>query len=252
MIYLIKIAYTIVFPPGIIILLLLAIALWLKQKKEYLGTLLVGLAALLLGVSSMPYFGNTLLNSIERRYTPPAQVSGDVLVLLTGGATLDNPDPLTKGEGYLTGNTAARVLTVAELYRSTKLPILLSGGQVFRDTGNESQIAKRHLLALGVPESSISMDDKSRNTEENAMNTQAILSEKGWKAPILITSAFHMARSVKQFQKLKIDVIPYPTDFISQQKQYFSISKFIPSSSGLSTTTIALKEFLGLFAARNN
>lgn len=251
MIYLIKIAYTFLLPPGIIILFLLSIALWLQLKKEYLGTLLVGLAALLLCISAMPYFGNTLLNAIERRYTPPIKVTGDVLVMLTGGATLDTSDPLTKGNGYLTGSTASRVLTVAELFRSTKLPILLSGGQVFSDSGNESQIAKRHLIALGVPESSIYLDDTSRNTEENALKTQAILNEKGWKHPILITSAFHMARSVKQFQKLKIDLVPYPTDYISQQNQQLSVSKFIPSSSGLSNTSIALKEFLGLLAARN-
>ncbi|UKS24366.1 YdcF family protein [Paenibacillus sp. HWE-109] len=251
MLYLIKIAYTLIFPPGIIILLLLCIAIWLQQKKEYISTLLVGLAAVLLAVCSMPSFSNALLNSIESRYSPPAQVSGDVLVMLTGGATLDTADPLTHGEGYLTANTAARVLTVAELYRSTKLPILLSGGQVFSDTGNESQIAKRHLLALGIPETAIYMDDTSRNTEENAQHTLALLTKNGWKQPVLITSAFHMARSVKQFQKLKMAVIPYPTDYISQQKQELTFSKFVPSSSGLAVTGIALKEFLGLFAARN-
>ncbi|MBP1963693.1 YdcF family protein [Paenibacillus aceris] len=251
MIYLIKIVYTLLLPPGIVILLLLSIALWLQQKKEYVGTLLIGLATLLLCVCAMPYFGNALLNSIERRYAPPEQVTGDVLVMLTGGATLGMPDPLTKGEGYLTGNTAARVLTVAELYRNTKLPILLSGGQVFEDSGNESQIAKRHLIALGVPEASIYLDDTSRNTEENALHTQAMLTEKGWQHPVLITSAFHMARSVKQFQKLKVDIVPYPTDYLSQQKQVLSISKFVPSASGLSNTSIALKEYLGLLAAKN-
>ncbi|MBA2944073.1 YdcF family protein [Paenibacillus sp. CGMCC 1.16610] len=251
MLYLIKIAYTLLFPPGIVILLLFCIALWLQQKKEYIGTLLIGLAVLLLYVCSMPYFSNELLNSIERRYTPPAQVSGDVIVMLTGGATLDTPDPLTKGEGYLTGNTAARVLTIAELYRSTKLPILLSGGQVFTDSGNESQISKRHLIALGVPEASIFLDDTSRNTEENALHTQAMLTANGWQHPILVTSAFHMARSVKQFQKLKVDVTPYPTDYISQGQQALGISKFIPSASGLSNTSIALKEYLGLLAAKN-
>ncbi|NQX68010.1 YdcF family protein [Paenibacillus alba] len=251
MIYLIKIAYTLLFPPGIIILLLLCIAIWLKQKSEYFSALLVGLAAMILCVSAMPAFSNALLQSIENRYTPPERVAGDVLVMLTGGATLDTPDPLTHGSGYLTATTAARVLTVAELYQSTKLPILLSGGQVFSDSGNESQIAKRHLLALGIPESAITMDDTSRNTEENALHTQALLSQHGWKQPVLITSAFHMPRSVKQFQKLKIEVLPFPTDYISQQQQDLAVSKFIPSSGGLANTSLALKEFVGLFAARN-
>lgn len=250
MLYLIKIAYTMVFPPGIIILLLFCTALWLQQKKEYLGTLLVGLTAILLCVSAMPYFSNSLLHSIERRYAPPDQVSGDVLVVLMGGATLNTPDPLTKGTGYLTGNSAARVLTVAELYQSTKLPILLSGGQVFPDSGNESQIAKRHLIALGVPEAAITMDDTSRNTEENAQHTAAILADRGWQHPILITSAFHMPRSVKQFQTLKVDILPFPTDYMAEQDQLVRIGNFVPSASGLAQTAIALKEYLGLLAAK--
>ncbi|MFD0692489.1 YdcF family protein [Paenibacillus sp. GCM10027628] len=252
MMYAIKIVYTLLFPPGIIILLLFSIALWLQQRREFLGSLLVGLAALLLCVGSMPYIANAFLQSIEQRYTPPEQVNGDVLVMLTGGAIADNPDPLTHGEGYLNPGTAARVLTVAELYRQTKLPIVLSGGQVYSDTGNESQIARRHLLALGVPESAILMDDTSRNTEENAVHTQSILKQQGWKRPVLITSAYHMARAVKHFQKLKVDVLPYPTDYQTSIKQDRYVSKFIPSAAGLSATTTALKEYLGIFGIRTS
>ncbi|MBD0382742.1 YdcF family protein [Paenibacillus sedimenti] len=252
MIYAIKIVYTLLFPPGIIILLLLSIALWLQQRREFLGSLLVGIAALLLCACSMPYFANAFLGSIEQRYTPPEQVSGDVLVMLAGGAIPDTPDPLTRGEGYLSPYTAARVMTVAELYRQTKLPIVLSGGQVYSDSGNESQIAKRHLLALGVPESAIMLDDTSRNTEENAAHTQSILNQQGWKRPVLITSAFHMARAVKHFQKLKVDVLPYPTDYQMAKQQKLYVSKFIPSAVGLSATTVALKEYLGLFGASSS
>ncbi|TXK72238.1 YdcF family protein [Paenibacillus sp. N3.4] len=251
MIYFIKIAYTLLFPPGIIFLLLLCIAFLLKQKKEHLGSFLILLTTAILYVCSIPYFSNFLLSSIEQRYQTPVQVSGDVLVMLTGGAISEPADPLTGGNGYLTSTTASRVLTLAELYRVTKLPIILSGGQVFNDSGNESQIALRHLLALGVPESAIQLDDTSLNTEENAQHTEAILKKKGWKQPILITSAFHMARSVKQFQKLNVRVIPYPTDFITQQKQDLTLNKFIPSAGSLSNTTIALKEYLGLLAAKN-
>ncbi|NEW07788.1 YdcF family protein [Paenibacillus sp. SYP-B3998] len=250
MIYALKIAYTLLFPPGIIIVLLLSIALRLQQKREFIGSLLVGVAALVLCATSLPYIGNEFLQSIEQRYSPPKQFSGDVLIMLTGGATQDTPNPLTGGEGYLSPSTSARVLTTVELYRNTKLPIILSGGQVFSDTGNESQIAKRHLLALGVPDSAITLDDTSRNTKENAANAVTILNQKSWERPILVTSAFHMARAVKQFQKHKVNVIPYPTDFQTNRKQTIYFSKFIPSSSGLSTTTMALKEYLGLLGAR--
>lgn len=149
--------------------------------------------------------------------------------MLTGGAIADNPDPLTHGEGYPNPGTAACVLTVAELYRQTKL-------------GNESQIAKRHLLALGVPDTAILMDDTSRNTEENAVHS--------WKRPVLITLAYHIARAVKYFQKLKANVLPYPTDYQTSIRQDRYVSKFIPSAVWLSATTTALKEVLGIFSIR--
>ncbi|UJF34708.1 YdcF family protein [Paenibacillus hexagrammi] len=248
MIYVIKIVYTLLFPPGVFVLLLVILAAWLLQKKEFFSSFIVILTALLLYVSSAPYMGYTLLHSLEARYSPPADVKGDVLVMLTGGAVLGTPDPLTQGEGHLSPNTAARVLTIAELYRRTQLPIVLSGGQVFADTGNESQIAKRHLLALGVPESSITMDDSSRNTKENAANTKAILEQHQWKHPVLVTSAFHMPRSVKLFRANHVEVQPYPTDYqVSSRLQTYTFT-FIPSYSGLMATAMALKEYVGMLA----
>lgn len=250
MIYLIKIAYTLVFPPGLFILAMLAIAIYLYRRQERRGALYAAIAALLLWIASMPATGGAMLSSLERRYDPPAQATGDVLVMLTGGATPDTPDPASRGEGHPLANTAGRILTLAELYRQTQLPIIVSGGQVFSDTGNESRIAKRHLVALGVPEAAIRIDDTSLNTAENALHTQQIMQKEGWKRPVLVTSAFHMARSVKQFRKLGVTVTPYPTDYTVARQQNVYPSKFIPSYTGLNMTGMALKEYVGLLAIR--
>ena len=57
------------------------------------------------------------------------------------------------------------------------------------------------LLSLGVPENKIFMDDKSRNTAENAAFSKQICEHQGWTKPILVTSAFHMPRSVRFFTR---------------------------------------------------
>ena len=54
------------------------------------------------------------------------------------------------------------------LQKAKDLPILLSGGTILKGDANESEIEKRMLLSLGVLENKIFMDDKSRNTAENA------------------------------------------------------------------------------------
>ena len=82
-----------------------------------------------------------------------------------------------------------------------KLPIILSGGQVFPDSGNEARIAKRMLISLGVNPNDIYIEDKSLNTEQNAKFTAILLKKHHFKKPILITSAFHMVRAVQHFRK---------------------------------------------------
>ncbi|GAA3319299.1 hypothetical protein GCM10020331_025620 [Ectobacillus funiculus] len=105
---------------------------------------------LLLYISVIPLTGNILTQTLEQRHTPPSQVDGDVIVMLGGGATPDSPD--IDGKGQLSGNGANRLLTTIRLYNQTRLPIILSGGQVFTNYGNEANIAKRQLISLGVPE----------------------------------------------------------------------------------------------------
>ena len=54
------------------------------------------------------------------------------------------------GQGHLSGASANRLLTTVRLYEQSKLPIIISGGQVFPDSGNEAQISKRILISLRV------------------------------------------------------------------------------------------------------
>ena len=93
--------------------------------------------------------------------------------MLGGGATLDTQD--VDGQGHLTGATSSRLLTTVRLYEQTNLPIILSGGQVYADSGNEARIAKRILISLGVNPNDIYIEDKSINTEQNAKFTAELL-----------------------------------------------------------------------------
>ena len=95
--------------------------------------------AFLFYLLAMPFFGDSLIHSLEVQYQPPLEMSGDVIVMLGGGATLDTPNP--SGRGNVSGDAANRLLTCLQLYHQLKVPIVLSGGQVFRTTGPEAEIA---------------------------------------------------------------------------------------------------------------
>lgn len=75
---------------------------------------------------STNYIGGTILKYQEDRYNPPRNPTGDVIIMLGGGATLDTPD--IDGLGNFGGNAANRLLTAARLQRQLNVPVILSGG----------------------------------------------------------------------------------------------------------------------------
>jgi uncharacterized SAM-binding protein YcdF (DUF218 family) len=243
MLYIIKYVYSFFIPPGLFITLLVLLSLYLRKKEKAALKMLWPLIVIIY-LFCTPFIGNTLLGYLEHRYTPPATIDADVIVLLTGGAVGNTPD--VDGKGNLNGFTMNRLVAAYKLHKETKLPILVSGGQVYNDTGNEGQLSKRNLLALGVAESSILLDDTSRNTKENARNTAELLKQKGFAKPVLVTSAFHMPRSVENFKQLGITLTPFPTDFLIPQPADISLFSFMPTADGLQKSSLAAKEYLGL------
>jgi uncharacterized SAM-binding protein YcdF (DUF218 family) len=245
MLYVIKFLYTLLFPPGIFIILALLLSIWIYRKARREALLLIILSVCLYLLST-PLCGEGLMHSLETAYKPPVKPAGDVLVMLTGGATSDTPSPA--GVGHPSSTTAGRILTTAELYRKLHIPILISGGKVMPDSGNEARISKQNLLALGIPANQILLDDTSLNTTQNAEHSKLLMKKYGFSRPIVVTSAFHMERAVKNFQKLNVSVTPYPTDYITSKHPGFSVSKIEPSSAGLYLTSMACKEYLGMLA----
>lgn len=244
MIYFIKFLYnTFILPPGIIIFLLILYAVYLfkKKNKAYKG---VAVFAVLLYIGSISLIGDFAIHVLEGKFTPPSSINGDVIVMLGGGALLDTPG--LNGKGNLSGSSAGRLVTCIELYKRLHIPIIISGGQVYSFTGNEAEISKRILINLGVKESDIILDNKSLNTEQNAINTAILLKEHGFIRPILITSAFHMERAVMQFKRDNVEVTPYPCDYKTNIHKSITIEDFIPKSDAIDNLSIALKEYIGI------
>ncbi|MFB5761461.1 YdcF family protein [Paenibacillus medicaginis] len=249
MIYLIKFAYSFILPPGLFVLLLLVLAVWLwRWRRERKAASILLAITLLFYLSSTNLVGDAFIAGLENDYPQPSVVQGDVIVVLGGGAASGTPD--VDGEGNMYGSAANRLITAVRLHEQTGLPVLFSGGQVFADNGNEGDIARRQLLGMGIPDSSILIENRSRNTEQNAQNTAALLREKGLSRPVLVTSGFHMARAVLQFEKAGVTVQPYPTDYLVSRPMKMYAGRLSPSAGAMSNMGLALKEHLGILVAR--
>lgn len=246
LIYFMKFLYsTFLFPPGSIIIALLALAVYLYRRQRGTAKILVAIT-LFFYIFTISFVSDRLIGSLEGKYQPPAQVSGDVIVMLGGGATLDTPN--VHGLGHLSGFAANRLLTAAQLYHVLHVPIVISGGKVLATTGSEADIAKVILMGLGVPAEDIIAENKSLNTTENAKFTKIVMQEHGFTQPILVTSAFHMKRSVMQFNKVDLAVTPYPTDYQTNLETRFQPHQLWPSAVALVDASLALKEYLGILA----
>ena len=242
-----KILTIFLFPLPLCILFALFLILFKIKgaKNKFLSFLPIGLLYL---ASSFPVC-QFLISSLEKNFPPTAienTPKADVIVVLGGmintlSAYPERVELLSSGD---------RLTDSILLYKAGRAEqILFTGGSgiLFEQEIKEAGFAKKFLTDFGVPENKILIESESRNTFENALYTKKILEEKKMNRIILVTSAFHMKRSVAIFKKLGLEVIPFPTDYRALNMG-LNFDAFVPSTGALDTTTLAIKEWIGIIA----
>ncbi len=142
-----------------------------------------------------------------------------------------------------------RLIQTVELYkrRLVKKIIFTGGsGRLLHPEMKEGNYINRYLLDMGVPEKDFVMESESQNTHENAMFTKVLLDRQNIKGNfLLVTSAFHMRRSIACFRKAGIAAEPFSTDRFAGPRKYEFDHLFIPDSSILYAWDFLLKEYVG-------
>ena len=247
MMYILKFILLWLLPPGCMVLLLAALTFYLFKRKAA-GKFAAALITLLLYFASLMPTAQLLTHGLESRYTQQFAVKADVIAVLGGGAVSGVPD--IDGEGALAAAGMNRLATGMRLQRMLGVPLIVSGGQVFKDSG-EAEIAKRVLISMGVKGNMVYTDTKALNTRQNAQNIISASKENGWKRIIVVTSALHMPRAMQNFAAVKnndMEVTAYPCDYLSSGKIVISPFSFVPQAYALDLTAMALKEYLALAA----
>ena len=228
-------------PPGIIIVFLIISAWLLKKKWRLFNT---GLAVAIYLISIEPV-KDLFIIPLEDAYKVP-QIETirtyDAYVVLGGGINENAPD--LNGEGQLTSESLPRAVDAFRLYKIEKKPIILSGGRVYGKKP-EAEIAKKFLISLGVDEKDIIIEENSRDTYENALLVKEMLKNKGLEKIVLITSAFHMKRSVQLFKRHFSYILPYPTGYRTSRTDYNVIS-YMPNGENIAYVAYSIKEYIGI------
>jgi uncharacterized SAM-binding protein YcdF (DUF218 family) len=126
--------------------------------------------------------------------------------------------------------------------------IMISGGDG-RITGakiDESNAAGNYLKSLGIPDSAIILEGKSRNTFENAQFCKQIIDKINPQPRILlITSAFHIRRAEGCFRKMGFHFTSFPAHFVAERLQWDGNSTIEPDDLNFKKWNIFVKEWLG-------
>jgi uncharacterized SAM-binding protein YcdF (DUF218 family) len=238
--------------------LLMVVALVMWWRRSRLVPVPITLALILLLVGSSGWVANGLTKSLEWQYIPRGALPTADAIVVLGGATKSAFPPRPAVDLSESGD---RVLYGAQLYREGKAPVVIaSGGRInWRGSGpSESSDMAEILKTLGVPTSAILQDPTSLNTHQNAVNVKKIMKERGIQRVLLVTSAMHMPRSLKIFQRQGIEAIPAPTDFLVTQHDIEEstntteaiVLNLLPDTDRLDKTTRALKEYIGTVVYR--
>lgn len=193
----------------------LVLSLRAAWRQAALRMLWVGLAVLgVLGFEALPH---ALLRPLENRFAVPSPevVARNVGVIVLGGATEHPGIHLARGQVPL-GDAAERMTVPVGLLRQhPHLQLVFSGGEGrLLTTGvSEAELAKAFYAQQGVDMARVTLEGGSRNTRENAVQVAALLGKRCQEPWLLVTSAWHMPRSVPEFQAVGCNVTPYPVDF---------------------------------------
>jgi uncharacterized SAM-binding protein YcdF (DUF218 family) len=238
-----KILTPFLMPCGLLTLYLFLSGIFFWRRRRSFG-IAQFLAALLLWAFSSAPVPNALLKGLERPYYDfPPHPAADAIVVLGGGVNSMSPD--MDGRGALSGTSLERVVAAVRLYKKTGLPVVVSGGRVFGEGLAEAFLMKSFLARLGVPENKITMEDRSRDTRENAAFVKKICDARGFKTVLLVTSASHMRRAAWCFEKNGLKAVAWPAGFMTGPgRQAYVWIDFFPQD--LRPASMALNEYLGL------
>lgn len=235
-------------PVNLSIILLLAGLAFFALRWRRTAVALVATAALWLVVCVWTSFGAMLVTPLENRFprpTLPGRVAG--IVVLGGG--FEGGINLVRG-GYELNSGGDRYVEAAALARRyPEARIVISGGSgaLMLEGEEDASTAVRLFEALGVARERLVLEGKSRNTYENAVFTKELVTPRPGDTWLLVTSAFHMPRSMALFRKAEFPVTPWPVDYRTSGKEGIGLFVDNPVDS-LQTATIGIREWTGLIA----
>ena len=238
-------------PSNVLIVLgLVGVALAVFRGGRAGGKLIVA-SLILLAILGFSPLSNALMLPLEQRFPPwDASRGAPVGIIVLGGAfdtivSATREDiPLTDAAERMTASAA-----LARQYPQARLIFTGGTGTLVYDGPTEGELARRFYASLGIPADRITIEEESRDTAENAVLTKPLANPKPGERWLLVTSAYHMPRSIGAFRRVGFAVEAYPVDYRTRGIE--DLARPFPSlGEGLRRGDTAMREWIGLLMYR--
>ncbi|HET7594564.1 MAG TPA: YdcF family protein [Stellaceae bacterium] len=243
-----KVFWAIAAPGNLLVLMLVVGTLRLGGRRRRRGFRLVATATIaLLAIALLP-IGQWLAMPLESRFPAPELPQRVDGIVVLGGAVVP---AISRAHGQVALNDAGErlveALTLARRYPDAQ--VLVSGGDAAllpRDEPSEAAVMRDLLVEQGIDPARIRLEERSRNTVENAVFSREIAQPAPGQVWLLVTTATHMPRAVGCFRHIGWQVVPYPVDYRSEAspRPGFLLSEH------LALVDVVVKEWIGLLAYR--
>ncbi len=212
------------------------------------------LAASLYFILGIGPVGALLLTALENRFARPAadMPPPDGIVVL--GGAMDDTMLESRHAIVLAPSGTRMTEAVALALRYPQAKLVFTGGSADISGASlsvsEADVARQFFVAMGLPPERAILENRSRNTYENAIFTRDLVQPKAGERWLLVTSATHIPRAVGIFRKAGFDVIAWPAHYFTSGRWNDALRLNTQPSDGLSQTDVAVREWIGLVVYR--
>jgi uncharacterized SAM-binding protein YcdF (DUF218 family) len=222
-------------------LLIIGILIGLINKKKKIIYIAIGV----LYIISTPIFSNNFFKLVEgNEYRKPISAidSADAIVVLSGMLEINQVGDST----YVEWGDPDRFFGGVALFKAGKAQkLIFTGGKMPWDKAKktEGEVLKDYAISNGLPFEKIFVTKDVENTADEAVAVKELTSPS--KRIILVTSAFHMYRAKRLFEKQGFEVIAYKVDYKSTRSLKTTIMDFLPDARSLRLVDMGIREIFG-------
>jgi uncharacterized SAM-binding protein YcdF (DUF218 family) len=238
-----KIAASFIMPPGLFVLLLLVLTIYLFKKSDSGLIKLLTVFLLLFFFFLSTAFGVRILLHPLENYAEEISVNAfesHPIVVLGGGLNYHS-----ESEAKPSVHSLQRLVKGYQLHRRLNTPLIYSGGiAIGQDKISEADAAGELLQSLGMNLEFYISEDQAQTTFENAAYLKRWIEENEVEKVYLVTSAYHILRSAAVFEAQNIEFLAVHSGFISNHQ--FSWLDYLPNRGALTANLSAIHEWVGL------